>query len=127
MALARYRLIGCGGDPTMRFDSGGIFVDITSSCSTFAVSSPLRAGSFREPGLLRCLCGRDSRSLDPGSESSGCWAFYSDSALSAFHEDLEFGRAERHVVGREPESAGRAPSRPDSSEATPGVSARRPR
>ena len=111
----RWRATGwseCGGDPTKRFDSGGIFVDITSSCPTFALSSPLRAGSFGEPGLRRCLCGRDSRSLDPGSESSGCRPFHSDSALSAFHEDLEFSRPERQVVGREPESAGRAPSRP---------------
>src|SRR4029077_4917692 len=97
------------GGPHDALDSGGIFVDITSSCSTFALSSPLRAGSFGGPGLRRGLCGRTSRSLAPGPRGLGCRPFYSDSALSAFAEDLEFSRVEWQVVGREPESAGRAP------------------
>ena len=81
-----------------RIDSGGIFVDISSSCTTFALSSPLRAGAFRESGLRRCLCGCHPGGIDPGPESTGSRPFYPDSALSAFHENLEFRRAQWKIV-----------------------------
>src|SRR5450631_330425 len=46
--------------------SGGILVDISSSCATFALSSPLRASAFGQPGLRRRLCGGH-----PGGPDSG--------------------------------------------------------
>ena len=100
--MARYRLIGNGGATPIgrdaRIDSGGILVDISSSCTAFALSSPLRAGAFRESGLRRCLCGRHPGGIDPGPESTGSRPFYPDSALSAFHENLEFRRAQWKIV-----------------------------
>src|SRR5262245_3686973 len=90
LALARYRLIGNWGPDPVRFairiDSGGILVDITSSCPTPALSSAVCPCAVGQPGLRRCLRGRDAGSAGPGPESTGSGSFDANSAVSAVHE-----------------------------------------
>src|SRR6516165_9697747 len=103
-------------------DSGGILVDISSSCATLAISSSVRAGSLRQPGVRRCLRRGDPRDTGAGPKGAGHGTFHADRPLSAFHEDLEFRSVERQVVGRWPEPTCRAPFVPNSSEAPSGLS-----
>ena len=103
--------------------SGGIIVDISNSCAACALSSPLCPGAFGQPGLGRRLCGGDPGGAGPGSQNSGHHRVDPHRALSAVHQNLEFGRAQRQTwrVGQQP--AGRASSRPDRADAAPGISA----
>src|SRR5690349_3064771 len=82
-----------------RINSGGILVDITGSCSTFALSSPLRASSLGEPGIRRRLCGSDFGGASSGPEGPGFRPFDPDRALSAFHENMEFRFHQRKTAG----------------------------
>ena len=75
--------------------------DLTSRNSAPALPAPLRPGANRQSELRRCLCRRHRGIADPSPNARRGLAI-AGRALSAVHEDLEFGALNSKPEASEP-------------------------
>src|SRR6185437_7180173 len=81
---------GCLRSTASRICSGGIFVNISISCTTPAISTSICAGAIGQPSLWRCLCCGYARGAGPGPQGLGYGRFHEDRALPVVYENLGF-------------------------------------